>query len=200
MQLIKHKALAPLTIFAILIIKSLTGCSTGMTLCTKDGLTAVPLEGIPVERFRPVTLCEKVCNPIGAFYFPYRSTGIKLTDKRGEVFFNKITSRDTYNIYLDRPCHLTVVAWNKKLLISPNGHQLNWSNCVYIVRFEKGLLIGTIEKNHAYNTPVASYDSYPSPASNLIVQLADGIGMLKWPSDFGRAYHVWAMGPGSILH
>jgi len=110
-------------------------CGSDETLTVKDTATGQPLEGIRVERHRPVSRTEKVFNPVGAFYHPHRLADTKSTDARGQVAFSGCDLKDIFR-FQNRCCNaLTVALGGREIQLSPGANQISnggWGASVWI--------------------------------------------------------------------
>jgi hypothetical protein len=125
----------------LLLVAFVSGCSSlSVIVRVKDKDSGGVLAGIRVERYRPVSVIEKVLNPVGASYFPLRLAESKITDKNGELSFRKSTDEDMYRLLpLDtRPLEVTI--WEKQIELSPTTNQVTGTNWGYSVWAEDGVL------------------------------------------------------------
>lgn len=126
-----------LSILSLIIV--MTGCSSSsVTIGVKDKESGKPLEGIRVERWRPVSLTEKIVNPIGATYHTERLAETILTDTNGQASFRKTGPRDNFAVYSKDARTLLVTAWGKEVSLAPETNQPSAQKWGYSVRFESG--------------------------------------------------------------
>lgn len=102
----------------------MSNCARGsISIVLKNGDTAIPLKGIRVDRYHPVSLFTKIFNPVSATYHPYRRAESKITSAEGNVIFDVGSTRDIYCFTVDGMESVEVDFCGKKTKVSPTGFQ-----------------------------------------------------------------------------
>ncbi|OQB90343.1 MAG: hypothetical protein BWX84_01959 [Verrucomicrobia bacterium ADurb.Bin118] len=123
----------------LLLIAVMSGCSSSsVTIDVKDKESGKPLEGIRIKRYQPVSLIEKIVNPVGTTYHPFNLAETIVTDANGQATFRELTARDKFQIYSKDARTLLVTAWEKEVSLSPETNQPPAQKWGYSVRLESG--------------------------------------------------------------
>ncbi len=128
--------------YALLAIVAQIGisCGSDVVLTVKDRATDQALEGVRVERHRPVSRTEKVINPVGAFYHPLRLADTKTTDARGQVAFSRADEKDVFRFHNRSSNALSVLLGGRGVHLSPGTNRVNEAGWGASVGIENGLL------------------------------------------------------------
>ena len=128
-------------------------CSKTVSVRVKDGRSGLPLQGVRVERYAPVSRLSKLVNPVGSFYHPCKLAESGITDSGGEVVFQACTLKDVYRIRSVTQQTLTVAVQDHQLQIAPSTNQVRESHWVYSVWYEEGRLGHLVEAESTENEP-----------------------------------------------
>lgn len=114
----------PILIFAAL----LAGCSTPVPLRVTLSETGLPVADVSVERHGPVTRWEKISNPVGAFYFPYRHRETVVTDVDGRGVLRKVGRKDFLEFTSPTNENITVVLGSETVFLEsgPSPETRRW--------------------------------------------------------------------------
>jgi hypothetical protein len=118
----------------------MAGCSSSVTICLKDKESGLPIEGILVERYEPVSRFEKVVNPIDSTYHSFRLAATALTQTNGVVTFEKVGREDSFQIYPRNARPLSVAAWGKEIDVWPETNRPTVTNWGCTIWLENGVL------------------------------------------------------------
>lgn len=131
-----------LLIIATCSVSLVAGCSsTGLVLCLRDRNSQAGLAGVQVSRYRPVGRLEKVFNPVGAFYHPYRLAETLSTDAFGQVAFANVGGFDEYRFNFNQPRSMALYVEGREVPIRSAGDLMGATNRLYVLYAEAGAML-----------------------------------------------------------
>lgn len=130
-------------VFMIFADARFAGCSAPVLVKVVCASTGEPAEGILVKRRRPVNWWDKITNPVGATYHPYREAEACWTDAVGECVLTRFGPHDILDLYTTSNSPLNVTAGDKHFELSPS-HGQAFLSYVYSLWVENGQVRFTV--------------------------------------------------------
>lgn len=125
-------------------------CFSSVTISLKKSKTHAPLESVLIERWRQVSVFDKLFNPIGAFYFPQRLANLAYTDWNGSVTFNVVGAHDQYTVVPNDSQTILVNILGSEAVLAPKEAKAEYAYTLYFERGQLKCAAVLVDKNEKY--------------------------------------------------
>ena len=95
------------------------GCATPVAVTLHNATDGKPIADALVQRNRKPNWCERLINPVGAFYHEYWTVETVVTDEKGRATIKRIKAEDEYDVVVDQQIPVTATFGDNVITLQP---------------------------------------------------------------------------------